>query len=154
VGPLSRGTGPQSQRRNTPARASRREHGPPAHAHINVGALGPQEGPPSGARLCQILPEPLGRQTWHVVDTVVARRSRRRPGFRAILAMSTTNVSPSITRSVPVCAWIAAESQPAALFPTCGVLWNQERTDCDRQSFTDPVRMFTDDPSNMFLFCC
>jgi len=72
VGPLSRGTGPQSQRCYTPARASRRGHGPPAHAHLNVGALGPQEGPrqaPDCARLRQILFDArLGTwwtQSWH-----------------------------------------------------------------------------------------
>jgi len=102
-------------------------------------------GTPSGARLCQIAPDPLRRQTWHVVDTVVARRSRRRPSFRAISAMSTTNVSPSITRSVPVCASIAEESQPEALFPTCRGQWIQRRTTCERHSFTDSVHMLTDD---------
>ena len=69
-------------------------------------------GTPSGARLCQIAPEPLRRQNWHEVDTGVARRSRRRPSSRAISAMSTTNVSPSITRSVPLRASIAEESHP------------------------------------------
>ena len=42
VGHLSRGTGPQSQRYYNPARASRRGHGPPAHAHLNVRDVGPQ----------------------------------------------------------------------------------------------------------------
>ena len=102
-------------------------------------------GTPSGARLCQIAPEPLRRQTWHEVDTGVARRSRRRRGSRAISAMSTTNVSPSITRSVPVCASIAEESHPKALFPTCRGTWTQLRTTCERHSFTDSVHMLTDD---------
>jgi len=72
VWPLSRRTGPQSQRCNTPARAYRRWHGPPARAHLNVGALWPQKGPrqaPDCARLRQsLLDARLGTrwtQSWH-----------------------------------------------------------------------------------------
>jgi len=66
VGPLSRGTGPQSQRCRTLAGACRSAHGPPARARLNVAVLGQQEGPrhaPDCARFCQSLFD-AGLGTW------------------------------------------------------------------------------------------